>query len=165
MLFRWVSCKLSRIQKRNCQASKLDTSKVFKVYDDKRLSLSSHMVVNSSKLCSSLKITNFHISITVQDSSLSELLCVVVVDRCDGQTWPNLEKLNERLVLALIQHVTKRRPNPSAVVVAAWCRGHLRAQIEVGNIGILPQHRADCASWKSPKRRGKGMENSFRTPC
>lgn len=35
----------------------------------------------------------------------------------------------------------------------------------MGNIGILPQHRADCASWKSPKRRGKGMENSFRTPC
>lgn len=82
--------------------AKLDTSKVSKVYDDKRLSLSSHMVLNSSKLCSSLKIPNFHISITVQDSSLSELLCVVVVDRCDGQTWPNLEKLNEPLVVALI---------------------------------------------------------------
>lgn len=82
--------------------AKLDTSKVSKVYDGKRLSLSSHMVVNSSKLCSSLKIPKFHISITVQDSSLSELLCVVVVDRCDGQTWPNLEKLNEPLVVALI---------------------------------------------------------------
>lgn len=77
-------------------------SKVSKVYDDKRLSLSPHTVVNSSKLCSSLKIPNFHISITVQDSSLSELLCVVVVDRCDGQTWPDLEKLNEPLVVALI---------------------------------------------------------------
>lgn len=68
-------------------------------------------------------------------------------------------------MVALIQHVTKRQPNSSAAVVAAWCQGHSWAQIEVGNIGILPQHRADCASWKSPKRRGKGMENSFRTPC